>query len=519
MNTTAVIRKLTTFANTSSTAMKRIWNPLRRILGFSPADDAIYPAKNVSVSIEKGSVSVALGTRILSKITLKGVREYAFEDGKYPVPEALASSLSLAVNEFHAAKAEITLCIPKAWAVFKTVEFPVTVRENLPDVISYELDRLTPFNSENAWYDHRVIGETSEKIILQVVAAKADIINPYIQAIKEKGLKVTRLTVSLSGMETLCRYMDKNRESLFVKISGHEYEGALFSHSSITGVFTGNFAEKNDDNKAEILISEISPLVNALKSEGKSPQIRVLLSDKIATLKDLLKSRLNQPVTFFDEADIKLKISGTVKDITYEAIGGVIESLWPRAKGFNLLKKGFHAKPKVPITLSVILLLAIAGMWFFYIISPLEIEGKRLQEIDKQISLRRDEVKKTEALKKDIEKISKEISTINNFKQNRPMALNILKEVTTILPKNTWLSRMRIIETEVHLEGYAISATGLLSKLESSQYFKKAEFASPTFRDSRINADRFNIKMEIEGAKKLEPQKPAGAAGEEDEEE
>ena len=71
--------------------------------------------------------------------------------------------------------------------------------------------------------------------------------------------------------------------------------------------------------------------------------------------------------------------------------------------------------------------------------------------------------------------------------------------MTHALPKNTWLSRMRVTESTVEIEGYAASATDILPKLEGSPYFKKVEFASPTFRDSRMNSDRFIIKMEIEG--------------------
>jgi general secretion pathway protein L len=97
------------------------------------------------------------------------------------------------------------------------------------------------------------------------------------------------------------------------------------------------------------------------------------------------------------------------------------------------------------------------------------------------------------------------------------MSLNILKELTTVLPKNTWLSRARITQTTVEIEGYAASATGLLPKLEASPLFKKAEFSSPTFRDTRMNADRFNIKMEIEGIQKDEMKKEDGT--DEDEEE
>ena len=109
-----------------------------------------------------------------------------------------------------------------------------------------------------------------------------------------------------------------------------------------------------------------------------------------------------------------------------------------------------------------------------------------------------------ENLKKEIDAVNTDISTIATFKENRQMALNILKELTAVLPKTSWLTRVRITETNVEIEGYAGSATELLPKLEASPLFKKAEFASPTFRDARMNSDRFIIKMEIEGIKKAE---------------
>jgi Tfp pilus assembly protein PilN len=122
--------------------------------------------------------------------------------------------------------------------------------------------------------------------------------------------------------------------------------------------------------------------------------------------------------------------------------------------------------------------------------------------------MRKDEVRKVENLKKDIGALESEISSITDFKENRPMALSILKELTTILPKPAWLTRVRITETTVEIEGYASAATELLPKLETSKYLQKVEFASPTFRDARMNADRFSIKMEIEGVKKKEGEKP-----------
>jgi general secretion pathway protein L len=498
MNGTAVINKLSTWASTSSAILKKLTDPIARLLTFSLADDIIYPAKTVSASLDKGALSVAYGRRFFSRMKILGTREYSFE-GRYPQPEVFASSLSLAINDLGATNAEVTLSIPKAWTIIKTTEFPVTVRENLSDVIAYELDRITPFNAGNAFYDFRVLREKEGKLSILVVAVKADVIQPYIDALREKGISVSRVTANISGIETLCRFIGIKRDLLFIELSKDGYEGALFVNTAISNVLTGTFPTDDERSNVDLVAKEITPLIDTMKSSGKEPQIMVHLREAGAGLKELLKAQVQQQVSFLNETDIKLKQPASVKGIPYTALGGALESLWPKANGLNLLTKGLHETTKAPKFLTATLLLIILGLWIVYLVAPLQIEERRLEEIDRQIISRKEEVKKVEALKKEIEALGGEIATINNFKENRRMSLDIIKELTAILPKTAWLSRVRVSETNVDLEGYAASASGLLSKLETSSFFKKVEFSSPTFRDTRMNADRFNIKMEIEG--------------------
>lgn len=509
MNNAAVREKLTAFASFSSTGFKKLWKPLSGILTFSLADDAIYPAKIISASLERGLLSVSYGSRFFSQIRVRGIREYCFDEDKYPQPEVFASSLSLAMNDLGASGSDISFSIPKAWAVIRTVEFPATVKENLSNVVSYEMDRITPFRSEDAFYDFRTLGEDAGKLTVLVAAAKADVVQPYIDALKEKGIAVRRVTVNLSGVETLCRYMDRKAagtDFVFVEVKKEGYEGALFLDGSITA-FTGNFPAEDDKTEADMIVPEITKSADAIKQRGRTPQVVLLLRDKNPSLKELLKSRVVQPLKILNETAMPVRLPGKYKEIPYAAIGAALESLWKKAKGFDLLSKGLHEKPKPPMALTIILIIAILAMWILYIIAPLKVEERRLQEIDRQISLRKEEVNKIETLKKEIDALSSEISAIKGFKEDKPMALNMLKELTTILPRNTWVTRVRITETGVDLEGYSSSATGLLSKLEASRYFKKSEFSSPTFRDTRMNADRFNIKMAIEGLKKDETKK------------
>jgi Tfp pilus assembly protein PilN len=517
MNGTFVFNKLSTFASTSSGALKMLQDPLRRILTFSLADDSIYPAKNICASIDKGVLSVAYGARFLSGIRIKGAREYPIEEGKFAQPDVFASSLSFAINDLGAPKSGITLSIPKAWAVIKTADFPVAVKENLSHVVAYELDRITPFSAEDAYYDFKILGEHEGKLSLALIAAKADFVKPYIDALGANGLTVNRVTINMSGIETVCRYADKKTGYIFLDMKKDGYEGALFLNGFITGAFTGNFAEADDKSKADAISKEITPLIDMLKVHEKPVHIIARLGDKNPAVKELLQSRLSYTIRALHETDMKIKVPGTLSDIPYAAVGGVLESLWTKAASLNLLARGVHEQSKPPIVLSILLLLAIMAMLIFYIISPLNIEEKRLQEIDRQIMLRKDEIGKIETLQKEIGALQTEIATIDNFKYTRPMTLNILKELTTIIPKNTWLSRVRITETTVEIEGYTSSVTGILSKLEASKYFRKAEFASPTFKDVRMKADRFNIKMEIEGVQKETPGKDEASENDETE--
>jgi Tfp pilus assembly protein PilN len=519
MNGSPVITKLTTFASSSSTAMRQVLNPLWKILSISAADDAVYPATILSASIDKGSLSVVYGTRVLSQIRVRGIREYSFEEDRYPQPEVFASSLALAINDLGASKVKISLGIPKAWSVIKTAVFPTSVRENLSDVISYELDRLTPFSAGDAFFDFKVLAEDAGKLTVLVAAAKVDMIQPYIEALGGRDIPVSRITVNLLGIETLCRYMKQQPDMIFAELKKDGYESALFMHGAVAETFAGTFANADDPAKADALLMAIAHYTDTNKEGGKSPQILVLLKDKNASLRDTLKLRSNLPIAFLNETDTGIKYADPIKAVPYAAVGGALDALWPAADALNLLRRGVHPKKKHPKVLTIFLILMLLAMWVLYLISPLRIEEKRLQEMDRQIALRKEEVKKTEVLKKEIDSLEKNIATINDFKHNRVLSLNILKELTTLLPKNAWLTRTRVTERTVEIEGYSASATGLLPKLEASSYFKKAEFASPTFRDARMNADRFNIKMEIEGIRIDEMKKKEVGETAEDEEE
>ena len=496
---TEVIQRLSGFYADRIIFLNKIrkwWTPVWEFLTFSLMDGVIIPRRSLSVSIERGAVWVVSASKFLGRLKIKGSRRYAFEEGKYVRPDALASTLAMAGKELRASRVGITLSIPRDWAIIRTVELPAAVKENIIDVMGYELDRLTPLSADDAYYDFKILGEKEGRLDVLVVAARAALLNQYLEALRNENLAVERVSTNLAGLNALCSELDPAADCICLQIDPFGYEGGFIHNHEIVQTFGGAFSEQESAGKAETMAQGVGPSIELAKSLGLIPQVFVSTRDKTdAGLGDLL----DVPVTVLDRKDFGRKVPSMDDDISHTAVGAALESLLDGQKGLNILGKGVRRKVNVPKAMTMVLILLLFAAWVPYVVLPLQREEKRLQEINRQISIRKDEVKKVEALKKEVASFGKEVAAIDDFKESRPMALVLLKELTTNLPKTVWLTRARITETTADIEGYANSASEILPKLEQSKFFKKVEFASPTIRDTRLNADRFVIRMEIEG--------------------
>jgi Tfp pilus assembly protein PilN len=478
----------------------RLGRSLWRILSFSLADDRLAPLQVLSVMLERGGVAVIYASRFLSRIKIRGVRRYFFEKGSYPTPDNVASAVALAANELRAQRAQLILVVPKSWTIVKATDFPLSVADNLSTVISYELDRLTPLAADRAFYDFQIIGRDESRLGVMVAAVNRDILRPYLDALQENKIRVRRIAVSSSALGTLSQHIHGSGGVVFVHISEGVYEGGLIRAGQWQTSFTGKLSAADDQANIQTISEEVNPLIGLIKKEEEN--IEVIVDDPLSEKWCLrLRDSIQAPVRFIREMDLQLRFFSKEdrKEVPYVALGGVLEHLRPQIPKMDLLTCGGHQIPRTPLALSAALILLIIGLVVFWAASPLQVEEWKAEALDREIAARRNDVKKIELLKKDLQNMEKDLSAISTFKSSRPLVMNLLKEMTSALPKNTWLTRMHIAESIVEIEGYASAATEIVPKLEASKYFKKVEFTSSTYRDPRLNVDRFTIKMEIEG--------------------
>jgi general secretion pathway protein L len=131
--------------------------------------------------------------------------------------------------------------------------------------------------------------------------------------------------------------------------------------------------------------------------------------------------------------------------------------------------------------------------------------SKELATVNAEIKKRKPAVEAVEKLQKQKEDLGKEIFELQKIKLEETSKVEILREVTQILPNTVWIWNFKYNGKEIEIHGFADSASDLIPLLDKSPLFEKVEFLAPVTKEKVMRPDgekekeRFRIKVKIEG--------------------
>lgn len=85
-------------------------------------------------------------------------------------------------------------------------------------------------------------------------------------------------------------------------------------------------------------------------------------------------------------------------------------------------------------------------------------------------------------------------------RQSRPLVIDVLRELTDLLPDHTWVEQLDLRGARVEVRGESRDAGALLARVEDSELFRGASFGAPITKDQRSNRDRFFLVVPFEQA-------------------
>jgi len=462
-----------------SRLLKAIWS----YMNFDLVENIFSPRRRVFVALDKDSISVAYGSRFFGKSRIHVCRKYAFErkqqenisrkyiyqDGQFPKPEVVVSTLDYFVSEFKAQHAKVILSLPKAWTVYRTVEFPVAVLDNIKDVISYELDRLLSLNAENSYFDFKTVGRNQDNIKVSIAAARKDLVDSYIRPLEEKGLDVEKVTTNLSAAGALLRYLYGRQCFVLADVYKDEYEISAISDGVVLSAHKGRYTIEDRNEIIQLIADELISFCEDLTSQEQPTQVVICSEEEYF---GSLREKIDLPVQMMRRSNLLLDYKGETREADFLTTSACLELLSGNMSSINLLSQNNEAISSQAFKFSIILAVVAVVFGILSLIAPLGLEEVKIYQMDRLMDNMKEDFRKNEPQKNELETVLYQIRATNEFKNSKPPRILLLRELSDMLPAQFWISRMTMTENTLEIEMQGKGAHGeVASILEASPHF------------------------------------------------
>lgn len=455
----------------------------------------------LGIYVGPGHVSLALVRKRLLRVALVQNRIYPLA----PVsrPEERLRSLAEAVAAFRReTKAEpgaVHLCLARQELLLNRLVLPIAARENLAQVLEYEIERVIPLPRDEIFYDYQVRdsgqGENGRLAVL-VVSVPRRVVRQYVDALEGAGIRPKSVVVAAAALgdyTAFCRGALAQPVALFVRDGGSgEGELAVFVERQLVAshALRGHAPSSAEVNAmvrrdlAEVFHAVEAP-VDVLIAATSNGGGNGAGSEGTLDLFALASGRLEAPTGFFDAADPAL----------LPAVGAALGAVREGVVDIDLLpaehrpvQEGLLV-PLLLMVLAVVLALVYGGSIVVRDEMTRRTLAREVEELEPQVAA----IKKQEA---DVRKFQAQIATLTENQDRR--VVHFLKELTDKIPSDAYLTTLRYRNNRIEMDGFASKSSELIQILESSPLFKNAQFTSP-ITQGQGGQERFSIVAEIEG--------------------
>lgn len=422
---------------------------------------------------------------------------------------------------------DVFVSIPHEWSVIKFTEVPLPKgkgKDALIHMMRFEIERHIPYQIEDVFFDFQVVekSEAAHKVIFVAVhKEKIDYVKGFLEKISLKPRVITLSlfailnSVELSevlvgGWQNLLGITKKSNIwgrkdeicfSLFINNDNAHFAVLKGGSCVHLNSFVLNRTKTSDE-----IADDISSELTALPPELSHDKISKLILSGPTSLSELsgalgAKLEINvqtiNPVSKFlnnRENSERLDITPSV-GVCYSGLGmGTLGiNLLPHKADFTLRKTGaLITKISIPLILFMII-----GIFTGEIVN----DKRLLMKIEKKLKENEPEIKVIEKLSTDLSNLEQQRNFLLDTKENN-IVLDILSELTNILPSGAWLTNFHYKEIynvkeetlkgELIMSGFAVSSSALISILEDSPFFEKVEFVGQIRK--RGDKEGFKIK-------------------------
>lgn len=171
----------------------------------------------------------------------------------------------------------------------------------------------------------------------------------------------------------------------------------------------------------------------------------------------------------------------------------------PDCEGFNLLPaeqrpRYVHRRARINwvlagALLAVLVLVMVESLW---------LRQQTVGKLEREVAALRSEADSVMALQRQLEDALAAANFLAERRRLQPVSVQVLDELTRILPDDIWLQQMQMRGNELQIQGLADGSQRLIELINDSNLLADAEFRGSVSIDPGSGRERFNARARIE---------------------
>lgn len=451
-------------------------------------------ADGLGVYLDEAAITLAHVEKGLKGLQVQHILRLDRKGGE----EALAAQLKQAVTQWRLEGCPVGLAVSRDLGFLRPATLPQAAAENLAQVVSYELDRFLPLPAERLYYDYQTLGVTDTGINLMLMALPREVVDNSLNLLTQAGLRPMAVELAPAAVINAFSQLAAKLPSawLLLHLEQGDYELALVQGQTLQAYRQGHSTSGAD---LSVVLGEE---IGRLKAAGHEFKAMALYGQSGSGFQaTALSEAHNLNPVYPSHLAIQNLPAETELDGALAAVGAALRSLGKVSIGANLLPVSERAAVHLArINLNTLMLLIFLGLCFLWAGSAFIHQRVVLYQVNSQLASLEPGARQVERQLEESRALAKQME---NFRKmgSTPDKLRVLKDLTELIPDNTWLFNLRLSRQNLDISGMSKSASDLIPLLEKSGWLTKTEFASPIVTDAN-KQEHFKIKADFQG---LEP--------------
>jgi len=421
-------------------------------------------------------------------------------------PEDLKREINAFFKSRGLNKENLVLGIPRKDIVLRYLDLPAEVADNLKQVVQYQVQSFEPTDEDKFYHDYALIQSngTGKRLTVMLAMIRKAMLDETLQFLLTIGIRPAIVVGSSMGLANLLLLNGKdpqNRTTILGDLNVSSLEIVALRHGAF--VYSKEVGKEDQAAWKDLVLRETDEAASKIRlgpegiidriilagesSEGACAEIRDVVPDC-----DLVRNCIGT-LTIPGENKSRVQEAASSLGLAYTGLlrrPAIKINLLPQDR--RIQQSRWAYVPAAVLGLAIIVLLCALGYRGI-------VQNRALaRSLDLQIQGLKNSVDRVQAYRAQSEAMNKKIKAVEELLNGRDMNLEILRELTTILPNDSYLQSYRCAEGVITISGFSSSASDLIPKLEKSPLLKDVVAKGVIYKDASVGKERFTFEARLE---------------------